>query len=276
MKRNPTIAFIGDLTVDRYVNRGDIKLGGAALNMAIWTKRLGAAPSVVTAVGNDESGNKFLEKLKTDSIDVSHVHILDGHTSNIDIFVNSSGERRYGVWDPGSLAQYHLSSSDIRFLKKQDAVSVTIYPQFVHVLDELRQVTKSRRKKPLVSINYGDLGEFEEKKSVVMEYIDVADILVFGLDKDTDEQRINELQLLAAEEKKIIIVTLAKFGSIAYVEDDVFVQMADEVPVVDTTGAGDAFLAAFLVTFLQSKNIQQALQDGTNLASKVVGRLGAY
>ena len=40
---------------------GDIKLGGAALNSAIWTKRQGAATSIVTAVGNDE-GETRLQK----------------------------------------------------------------------------------------------------------------------------------------------------------------------------------------------------------------------
>ena len=215
-------------------------------------------------------------KLKLEGIDFSHVHVLHGSTSSIEIFVNSTGEQRYGVWDPGSLAQYHLSKQDIRFFKKQDAVSVTVYPQFVHILDELRSVTRSRRKKLLVSINYGDLGEFGGNKSVVMEYLGVADMLVFGLDKDRDENLINDLQTLASQEKKIIIVTLGKFGSIAFVGETVFVQSASDVPVVDTTGAGDAFLAGFLVTYLQTKDVQQSLRSGTQLASKVVGLLGAY
>ena len=71
-------------------------------------------------------------------------------------------------------------------------------------------------------------------------------------------------------------MTLGKFGSIAFVGETVFVQSASDVPVVDTTGAGDAFLAGFLVTYLQTKDVQQSLRSGTQLASKVVGLLGAY
>jgi sugar/nucleoside kinase (ribokinase family) len=45
--------------------------------------------------------------------------------------------------------------------------------------------------------------------------------------------------------------------------------------VVDTTGAGDAFDAAFLVEWLATRNVEAALQAGNRLGAYVAGQLGA-
>jgi hypothetical protein len=42
------------------------------------------------------------------------------------------------------------------------------------------------------------------------------------------------------------------------------------VPVVDTTGAGDAFAAAFVVTWLNQHNLAAAAQEGNRVAAGVV------
>lgn len=265
--KKPSIAFIGDLTVDRYVETGDVRLGGAALNMAIWAKRSGAFCSVVTAVGNDDAGRKQLAFLKQQHIDTSCVQILKGTTSEIEIFVSSTGERRYGQWNAGTLSHYHLRKSDIAFLKKQDAVCVTIYPQFEHILQQLRSN---------IIINFGDFREFNKSIDVVLEYISRADILVFGLNKDEDEALINTLRDLAKEKNKIIIITLGLYGSIVYAGKEFYVQPAKSVKAVDTTGAGDSFLAGFLVQYFKTKDIQKSLTAGTLLASEVIQKVGAY
>ena len=49
-----------------------------------------------------------------------------------------------------------------------------------------------------------------------------------------------------------------------------------EVPVVDTTGAGDSFLAGFLASYLNSRDILKSLHRGADLASEVIQHIGAY
>jgi sugar/nucleoside kinase (ribokinase family) len=53
-------------------------------------------------------------------------------------------------------------------------------------------------------------------------------------------------------------------------------QSARDVPVIDATGAGDSFLAGFLVRYLKTKDVQGSLAAGTSLASKVIQKVGAY
>ena len=65
----PHIAFLGDLTADVYVHQQKVKLGGAALNCAIWAKRAGAEVSILSAIGSDQIGKRFDKKIKAEGID---------------------------------------------------------------------------------------------------------------------------------------------------------------------------------------------------------------
>lgn len=275
MEREPSIAFIGDLTVDHYVEKNEVRLGGAALNMAIWAKRKGADVSVVTAVGDDEAGKKQLAMLQKKSIDGTHVQILQGSTSSIDIYINDSGDRRYGSWDPGALSDYHMRKEDVHFLKRMDAVCVTIYPQFAHVLSEI-SLLKHSKKSPYIVMNFGDLREFHQDLRVVEDVLSIADLCVFGLDKDADEKLVNELRDMAKNGHTDMLITFGSFGSLLYESKKTYVEPAKQVNVVDTTGAGDSFLAGFIVQYLKTHDVQKSLAAGALLASKVIQKVGAY
>ena len=274
----PRISFIGDLTADLYVNSNTVKLGGAALNSAIWAKRKGAEPFIVSVVGRDKAGAAFFKKLESESLPLDGIQQKKGITSSIEIFVSDDGERRYGTWKPGALATYHLRQKDRQILRKCDAVVITVYPPYLHILDECMQLKRSMRAKRqlLFVINYGDLNEFGHGLDVPKEYQDLADILVFGLDKDCDEALINEVQQFVRAENKFALVTLGKYGSVAWDGGTSYIQTAHDVTVQDTTGAGDSFLAGFLITFLKTHNIQKSLQQGTILASRAITKIGAY
>lgn len=269
------IAFIGDLTVDVYTKQRRMRMGGAALNMAIWAKRLKAQAAIFSAVGTDKAGKKILTKIRTEGIAPDGVAQLEGITSTIDIITNEEGGKSYGPWNPGTLAQYHINDTERKVLARHRAVVLTVYPQIEHLLDELRPLSCKRRH-PLIVVNFGDLGEFHKDMTIVQSGIDAVDVLFFGLDKDADEALINQLKDIALQTGKLIIVTLGRWGSLAYAGDRSFIQPPDLVKVKDTTGAGDAFLAGFLVSYLEKKSIQTALYKGSTLASQAITKLGAY
>ena len=267
---------MGDLTADVYVDTDTVKYGGAALNMAIWTKRLRARATIVSVVGSDTVGRGFLGFIRKQTLSASGVAKKRGRTSSIEIFL-TDGERRYGIWTPGVLAGYHLRKKDKALLKRQDAIVITVYPQYEHVLREFTawKQTLHNGKRPLIVINYGDLKGFESNLSVVRRYIHLADILVFGLDKDKDESLINEIRDTTLS-SQLSLFTLGKYGSIAWQNGRAFVEPAKETDAVDTTGAGDSFLAAFLVSYLTTGDIQESLEKGSLLATRVIGSVGAY
>jgi len=74
---------------------------------------------------------------------------------------------------------------------------------------------------------------------------------------------------------RLTIVKKGASGASAYAAGDAWHAAANPVTVVDTTGAGDAFDAAFMVEWLSSRNVEAALRAGNRLGAYVAGHLGA-
>jgi len=60
-----------------------------------------------------------------------------------------------------------------------------------------------------------------------------------------------------------------------YTEGNLFYQEALKVKVTDTTGAGDVYLATFLVQYLQTQDIAFSMKQATKNASEVIQYVGA-
>ena len=275
---NKGIAFVGDLTVDNYPESGTTHHGGASLNGAIWALRLGAKRvSIVAAVGTDQAGELFLEKINSEGIHSEGLSVLQGVTSSIDIIIDSHGDHRWGTWNAGVLADYHLGEPEYRLLQKHAAASLTIYGKTRHLLPEFGSGWRKRNKPPFLAVNFDDLSQLDRSIEYVAQNIQNIDAGFFGLDFKKNAQLLSGLKRLAKETGKLIVVTLGKHGAKAWRGDDEYSASALNVPhVVDTTGAGDAFLAAFLVEYLQTKSVESAIRKGNMIAGKKIQMLGAY
>ncbi len=153
----PKLAFIGDLTVDSYPKLNSAHLSGSSLTCALWAKKLGAKTTILAAVGDDNSGKQYKELFKKENLSLKFLKSLKSRTSNIEIFLDKNGERTWGEWNPGALAQYHLDKPEYDFLKTQDAVALPVYAKTKHLLDELLKIKPS---KPLIAIDFDDLSQF--------------------------------------------------------------------------------------------------------------------
>ena len=75
---------------------------------------------------------------------------------------------------------------------------------------------------------------------------------------------------------KLIIVTRGEKGSVAVQNPNVIDCESIRVDkVLDLTGAGDLFAAGFLKEYLDKSDIKKCLSSGSNLASKIIQKIGA-
>jgi fructokinase len=100
-----------------------------------------------------------------------------------------------------------------------------------------------------------------------------------------NENEINELiqknNLLDSMNKlkninKLIIITRSENGSVAILNNEII--NCDSIKVekiLDLTGAGDLFAAGFLKEYLDKSNIKKCLQTGSDLAAKIIQKIGA-
>jgi ribokinase/sulfofructose kinase len=81
--------------------------------------------------------------------------------------------------------------------------------------------------------------------------------------------------LLAMGRARTIVVTMGAGGALAVSDREAATHSAYAAAVVDTTGAGDTFNAAFLAGRASGADLQQSLAWGCAAASKTVASVGA-
>lgn len=90
-----------------------------------------------------------------------------------------------------------------------------------------------------------------------------------------ESSQADALKELAAEMDALIVLTLGAQGSVAFNGKKVFEQDALPVDiVVDTTGCGDAFQAAFCHCYVESGDVQEALKAGSLAGRSAAMRYG--
>jgi fructokinase len=83
---------------------------------------------------------------------------------------------------------------------------------------------------------------------------------------------INELKNI----NKIIVITRSKNGSVAILDNTIINCESVKVEkVLDLTGAGDLFASGFLKEYLDKSNIKKCLEIGSEVAAKIIQKIGA-
>lgn len=228
--------------------------GGNSLNQAIRLRQMGYETAFVGALGNDEAGDRLFALLKDAGVDVSHLHRLEGKSATNRIFNDEAGER-FGVddaWDGGVYETFKLGEEDWQFLDGFDVwVTHANNPNY-------REALKRKRAGIFMGVDFLHFMDYE----LLEKSLNIIDVAYFG---GTPEME-NDLARMVKGHSGIIVLTLGAEGSIAFVNDKIYKQAALPVDkVIDTTGCGDAFQAAFTVSYCQARDVRTALLAGVEL-----------
>ena len=133
-------------------------------------------------------------------------------------------------------------------------------------------------KRYVLGESYIDFADFLDHPDfrLLDKYIDRIAIGFFGL-RFSDEAMIDAISARARDHNKLFVVTLGADGSVVFKGDERAECPAAPVErVVDTTGAGDAYAAAFLSRWCHGAGIQSSMEHGAAVAAGVVSRLGSH
>lgn len=252
------------LCVDFFPASGQVLVGGNSLNFATQCRRCGVRDvSVLGAVGDDSFGEAILTHLRDHAIESSHVYVHRGATASNKIYISPEGDRYFkpDSWTGGVYQTFHLSSSDWEFVNTFDLLAIpTNNPNFQEALTR-----RQDRCQTIVDfLDERDVGFIE----ATLARVDVG--VVSG-----NEEMVAYFDRITNRLSNVLIVTLGAEGSVAFHHNRRYRRPAIPVPqVVDTTGCGDAFQAAFAVAWFQNHGMEASLKQGAEAAAKVLGKLG--
>ena len=91
-----------------------------------------------------------------------------------------------------------------------------------------------------------------------------------------DAKNFDEVISFGKQLGKLIVITRSDKGSIAIQKNEVVeCDSQKNLNIVDLTGAGDLFAAGFLHGHVNDLSIKESLQKGTEMASKIIQKIGA-
>lgn len=179
-------------------------------------------------------------------------------------------KKKFESYEAGVLSSAKLTTADKDFINQHHILITLCYSQIADLFDQVTHIKFDGLK----VVDFMSLAAFNFDLNFVKKYLNWFDIALFGLDENQTEL-IDQIKTMALQHKKLCIVTLGSAGSKVFWGEKEYFQSTKATNIVDTTGCGDAYLAGFLSEFVQSRNVEQAMNSGSNLAAQASTYLGA-
>jgi fructoselysine 6-kinase len=274
LKQHPkhfSMISVGEITIDKYRELNRQFIGGISHNFAVNAKLCGVAGvALVSRIGRDDVSG-VLPRLQAQGIDITRIRVQEGATACQEIIVTPSGERVFpnGGYHPGVLAGYTLDQDEIGFIQQHE---VLFCPRFSQLEPLYHQVMRATEFGGARVVDFLDLADYQFDAEVILEDAQRLNIaFVSG-----NDALIERLRPWSRSSRCLVVVTLGAKGSVALLQGETKFQAAVPLArVVDTTGCGDAFAAAFTVSYLQSQDVATALFQGAQQAALAAQHLGA-
>lgn len=258
------LAAVGDNCIDYYASQGKMFPGGNPINVAVYAVRSGLPASYTGAVGNDEYGAFMLRALAEKGVDASRVRVLPGKTAVTQVEL-VDGERVFGDYDEGVLADFVISDEDIDFFCDHALLHTGLWGNAENDLPRIKARGLS------VSFDFSTAKEGNVMETA-LPYVDYA----FFSDEEESEELLTFMKDVYRKGPRIVTVTLGGNGSIAYDGNVFFRQGVVPTEVVDTMGAGDSFIAGFCKGIIEGMPIRECMKMGSECAAVTLGYMGAW
>ncbi len=256
---------LGDNTLDTYVDLGLQFPGGNAVNVAVFARRLGAVSGYLGCLGDDAGGDLLFAALGAEGVDLSLCRRRAGANARALIGLEA-GERRFLGASPGVRARYGLEAADFAAIAGYDLVHTSINSEIEAALPRIRATG--------APISYDFSYKFGLPRAA--EALPAVDIAFLSCPGHTDAAAAGLLHEFAAAGPTIVVAMRGAAGAMALAGGEIREQAAMPIDPLDTLGAGDGFIAAFVLAHLAARPIAAALEEGTRFAASVCGAHGAF
>jgi ribokinase len=254
----------------------DLFPGGSAANVAVWAKRLGAEVTLVGQVGEDRLGDLMLAHLEAEGVAASIRAVPGGETMRIGVVIRPDAEHAF-VTDHSHPPRLSAADLPLALLDGLDGVFLNGYAVFMAGTAAFASalLAEARRRGILVAFDPSSFslirGYGAEK---LLAEIGRLDVLLANEDEARALVPGGNLPALLAH-TALAVVKRGGEGAMALQSSGSVSAAAEPIVVADTTGAGDAFDAAFLVEYLSHRDQASALAAANRLGGRVASRLGA-
>ena len=264
--------LLSSLTIEETVS------GGSVANSVVGLSQLGNEVGFIGKINDDNLGNKYEDGLKKENVKFFYTkkrEILP--TGTCLILITPDSERTMCTF-LGTAGKINKNDIDINALKESEIVFLEGY-----LWDEGKPkeaLEKAMQNSKKIAMSLSDLFCVERHRSQFLDLIKNKLDITFGNEQEISSligtKKFDEIISFSKKLNRLVVITRGENGAIAIQGEKVVECVAQEnLDIVDLTGAGDLFAAGFLHGIVNNKSLDESLNKGTEMSSKVIQKIGA-
>jgi fructokinase len=259
-----------------------IEAGGSVANTMSGIAHLKGSASFIGKINSDEFGKIYKTSLEKINVNFSYVEKKENlSTGTSIIFITPDSERTMCTYlgissqlSKNDINENNIKNFNLIFLEGylwDKGISEEMFKHVIHL---------AKKNNVKIAMSLSDIFCVERHKQDFLKLlVNDLNILIGNeneinklIDKNNLIESIKELKKF----NKLIVITRSERGSLAIRNNEIINCESIKVKnVLDLTGAGDLFASGFFIEYLNNSNIKKCLQTGSELAAKIIQKIGA-
>ena len=252
--------------------------GGSVANSIVGLSQLGNSVSFIGKVNNDELGNKYEKSLTNEKVKYCYQKKKESiPTGTCLILITPDSERTMctflgiaGKISDKDIDENAVKNSELIFLEGylwDEGDPKTAFNKAINISKKTAMTLSDkfcvdRHKKSFLDLVNNKLDITFANELEILSLIDA--------------KSFDEVISFSKQIGKLVVITRSEKGSLAIQKNKVIeCDSQKNLKIVDLTGAGDLFAAGFLHGYVNKLSIKESLEKGTEMASKIIQKIGA-
>ena len=252
--------------------------GGSVANSIVGLSQLGNKVGFIGKVNDDNLGEKYEEGLKKENVEYFYSKKKEElPTGTCLILITPDSERTMCTF-LGTAGKISENDVDVSAVKNSEIVFLEGY--LWDEGDPKKAFDKAIQSSNKVAMSLSDLFCVKRHKPHFLDLVKNKLDITFANEQEItsliDAKNFEEVISFSKALGKLIIVTRGEKGAITINGNDVAeCNVQKDLKIVDLTGAGDLFAAGFLHGHVNNLSLNESLEKGTEISSKVIQQIGA-
>ncbi|MHB8599999.1 MAG: ribokinase [Ktedonobacteraceae bacterium] len=294
-----TILVVGSLNMDQVVRvphlpvlgetllgAGSLKLvpGGKGANQAVAIARLGAPVAMAGRVGNDPFGTQLMASLQAHTVNTGLIAVDQEEASGVAfIFLSPEGNNAIVVASGANMRVGKDQQQNAAIFERIAQSQAIVLQLEIPLETVLKLIAAGHNAGIPVVLNLAPAqplpGEALQKLAILVVNETEASLLSGQQVNSLEDARI-VATVLHEQGADTVVITLGSQGAVLATDDDTGKthtthQPAPSVQVIDTTAAGDCFVAALTVALTEQQTPEEALRFAVYASALKVTKFGA-
>jgi len=252
--------------------------GGSVANSIVGLSQLNNKVGFIGKVSDDELGQKYEQGLRKENVQYFYnkkKEIIP--TGSCLILITPDSERTMCTF-LGTAGKINKTDIDIEAIKNSE---ITLLEGYLWDEGEPKEAFNEAIKySNKTAMSLSDKFCVNRHKKSFLELVQNKLDIIFANEQEIleliDAKSFNEVISFGIKLNKTLVITRSDKGSVAINQNEVAeCESQKNLKIVDLTGAGDLFAAGFLHGYINEKSIKESLEKGTEMASKIIQKIGA-